>query len=223
MSVSITVDTRGLERAMATYARTRRKSDADVVNKAMRYVLPAAGRRVIAKTPGGSAIRRELTGRARRIGRGKADRDALADTMAASIVAGRIRKKQPNAVFPRRADADDIDKQRISDFYDRVRRFVNAKVRSANYLRAGFIPAYRKFGVGTGGVKGQTRFKGHSKGIKAVPSLRNVAEAYATNQREGAFKIAPRAFHEAIRDVRRLFLRWLKDDMERDARRSGFY
>jgi hypothetical protein len=223
MSVSFSIDQRGLQRAMTTYAVRRRKSDADVVNKAMRYVLPAAARRVKDKTPGGIRIRRELTGRAKRIGRGKSDRDALANTVAAAIVAGTLRKKNPNAVLPRRKDADAIDMGRINDFYERVRRLVNAKVRSANFLRAGFIPAFRQFMVPNRGVPGQQRFKGRSKGIKALPSLLGVAEAYATNQREGAFKIAPRAFHEAVRDTRRLFLKWIKDDMNAEAKRSGFY
>lgn len=223
MSVQFSMDTRGLERALGTYAVRRRKSDADVVNKAMRYLLPFAARRVAVKTPGGSAIRRELVGRPGRVSRGKGKaRDQLANTLAAAIIAGRMRKKG-QVTFPRRKDADQTDLQRIGDFYDRVRRFVNARIRSANFLRAGFIPAFRKFNVPNKSPKGQTRFKGRSKGIKAIPSLRGIAEAFATNQREGAFKIAPRAFHEAVRDVRRLFLRWLRDDMNADARRSGFF
>ena len=222
MSIQFSIDQRGLHRALTTYAVTRRKSDADVVNKAMRYVLPFAAKRVKDKTPGASAIRRELTGSARRIGRGRKDRDALANTVAAALIAARMRKKGP-VVMPSRKDADTIDKQRIGNFYDKVRTFVNARVRSANYLRTGFIPAFRQFSVPNRGAPGQTHFKGRSKGIKAIPSLTGVAEAYATNQREGAFKIAPRAFHEAVRDVQRLFLKWLRADVEATAKRSGFY
>lgn len=223
MSVSFTVDQRGLQRAMTSYAVTRRKSDADVVNKAMRYVLPFAAKRVKDKTPGGMRIRRELTHGAKRIGRGKKDRDALANTVAAAIIAGRLRKKNPGAVLPRRKDADAIDLGRINDFYLRVRTFVNAKIRSANFLRAGFIPAFRKFDVPNRGVQGQQHFKGRSRGIKAKPSLTGIAEAFATKQREGAFKIAPNAFQQAVRDTRRIFLKWLREDVRRDAIRSGFY
>lgn len=222
MSVRFDIDQRGLQRAMARYAATRNKSDADVVNRAMRYLLPFAARRVKVKTPGPNKIRRELSGRARRIGRGKADRDALANTLAASIVAARMRKKGA-VVFPRRQDADATDLRRIGDFYDKVRTFVNARVRSANFLRAGFIPAFRQFNVPNRAPAGQSRFKGRSRGIKAKPSLTGIAEAFATNQREGAFKIAPRAFHEAVRDVRRQFLRWLRADLRADATRSGFF
>lgn len=222
MSVRFDIDQRGLQRAMARYAATRNRSDADVVNRAMRYLLPFAARRVKDKTPGAGKIRRELTGRSRRIGRGKSDRDALANTLAASIVAARMRKKGP-VVFPRRQDADATDLRRIGDFYDRVRSFVNARVRSANFLRAGFIPAFRQFNVPGRAPSGQVHFKGRSKGIKATPSLTGVVEAFASNRREGAFKIAPRAFHEAVRDVRRQFLRWLRADLRNDATRSGFY
>jgi hypothetical protein len=59
--------------------------------------------------------------------------------------------------------------------------------------------------------------------LAAKPSLTGTVEAFATNQREGAFKIAPNAFRHAIRDVQRQFLRWLRADVEGTARRSGFY
>lgn len=225
MSVSITVDTRGLERAMATYARTRRKGDSEVVNKAMRYILPAAARRVKDKTPGEMHIKHDLMQGANSI-IGGPRRSIYSNTKAAAITAARLRKRgQLIHLSPRTGPqaSDKIKKSVNAQFFEKVRDLVNAKMRSAHYLRAGFIPAFRVFNVPFRGTGKQRRFKGVSKGIKAVPSLRGVAEAYATNQREGAFKIAPRAFHEAIRDVRRLFLRWLKDDMERDARRSGFY
>jgi hypothetical protein len=222
MSVQFSIDDRGLRRAMTAYAVTRRKSDADVVNKAMRYWLPFAARRVKDKTPGPAKIRRELTKTANKISRGRnKSRDQLVNTVAAALIAARMRKK--GAILPRRKDADAIDLKRINDFYTRVRLFVNARVRSANYLRAGFIPAFRQFNVPGRGVPGQNRFKGQSRGIKAKPSLTGQVEAFATNQREGAFKIAPNAFRHAIRDVQRQFLRWLRADVEGTARRSGFY
>ena len=207
---------------MADHAIRRRKSDADVVNKAMRYVVPFAAKRVKDKTPGAIKIRQQLANRPRRIGRGKADRDALANTLAASIIAARMRKKGA-VVMPRRQDADAIDLQRIGDFYDRVRQFVNARVRSANFLRAGFIPAFRQFNVPNRSVRGQSHFKGRSKGIKAKPSLTGKVEAFATNQREGAYKIAPNAFREALHDVKRLLLKWIDEDIKRDGKRSGFF
>ncbi len=224
MGIQVTFDDRGLRRAMAEYAIRRNKSDADVVNKAMRFILPAAGRRVRDKTKhvNASKIRSQLTTQSNRVGRGKRNQqDRLKNTLAAAIVAGRMRKKAPH-VFPSRNGADNIDKARIAEFYDRVNRFVNSRARSANYLRAGFIPAYRKFDI-PNRVPGQNKFKGHSTGVKAKPSLRHVAEAFATNQREGAFKMAPRAFVEAVRDTRRMFLKWLKAGIEQDAKKSGFH
>lgn len=220
--ITFDVDTKGLERALALYATKRQKSDADVVNKAMRYVLPAAARRVKVKTPGPSSIRKELIGRPGRVSRGKKKRDQLANTLASAIIAARLRKKGPQ-VFPTPKDADDTDLKRIGEFYDRVRTFVNARIRSANFLSAGFIPAFRQFNVPNKSPRGQIHFKGRSIGIKAKPALRGIAEAYARNSREAAYKIAPRAFIEAVRDVRKLFLKWVSDDMGRDAKRSGFY
>jgi hypothetical protein len=221
MSVQFSIDDRGLRRAMTTYAVMRNKSDADVVNKAMRYWLPFAAKRVKDKTPGAPKIRRELTKTANKISRGrKKKQEQLANTLAAALIASRLRKK--GQILPRRQDADRIDMQRINDFYERVRRFVAARVRSANYLRAGFIPAFRQFSVPNRGVPGQNRFKGQSRGIKAVPSLTKTVVAFATNQREGAFKIAPNAFRHSIRDVQRQFLRWLRADVEGTAKRSGF-
>ena len=51
MSVQFSIDQAGFHRAMATYAMRRNKTDADVVNKAMRYLLPFAAKRVKDKTP----------------------------------------------------------------------------------------------------------------------------------------------------------------------------
>lgn len=212
MSVQFSIDQRGLQRALTTYAVTRRKSDADVVNKAMRYVLPAAARRVKDKTRGVVKVRRELRARARNpiASKFKRGKGSWAGTLAAAIIAARLKKRGV------------LGKQ-TPDFWEMVDRFADAKMRSVNYLRAGFIPAFRHFHVPNLKAPGHTHFKGRSKGIKAVPSLTGVAEAFATNQREGAFKIAPRAFHEAVRDVQRLFLRWLRSDVEATAKRSGFY
>lgn len=225
MSVKFTMDTRGLQRAMATYGIRRRKSDADVVNKAMRYILPFAAKRVRDKTPGEVHIKRDLMTGARSV-IGGPKRSQYSNTRAAAIVASRLRKRGQliqliAAIGPR--PSEKISKRVNSEFFQKVRELVYAKQRSAHYLRAGFIPAFRAFNIPFRGAGKQRRFKGRSKGIKAVPSLRGVAEAFATNQREGAFKIAPRAFYEAVRDTRRQFLRWLRADMQADAKRSGFF
>ena len=54
MSVQVKIDTRALEKAMADYAKMKKKSDASVVNKAMRFWLPFAGSRVKDKTSTGA-------------------------------------------------------------------------------------------------------------------------------------------------------------------------
>lgn len=221
MSIQFTIDTRDFERAAAMYAERKGKSDADVVNKAMRYLLPFAASRVRRKTKGGGFIRRQLTNLPRRLSRGRNKaQNQLANTLAAAIIAARMKKK--GHVLPSRKGADSIDQRRISFFYDEVTRFVNSRVRSANFLRAGFIPAYRMFNVPGDGVPGAWRHKGHSKGIKAVPSLTKTVEAFASNRREGAYAIAPTAFSDALPEVTRQFLKWLEQDTIEQGRRSGF-
>ncbi len=215
MSVQFTIDDRGLKRAMTTYAVMRGKSDADVVNKAMRYWLPFAAKRVKQKTPGEGKILRDLRKPPRNpIGRRfKRGKDHFGGTLAAAIIAERLKqrgllskKHTPGAVF-----------------WQKVENLVGAKQNSAHFLRAGFIPAFRHFNVPDRGAPNKQKyFKGYSKGIKAVPSLTGTVEAFATNQREGAFKIAPNAFRHSIRDVQRQFLRWLRADVEGTAKRSGF-
>ncbi len=225
MSVSFDIDTRGLNRAITTYIVKRGKSDADAVNKAMRYILPFAAKRVKDKTPGELHIKRELMTGARSI-IGGPRRSQYSNTKAAAIVAVRLRRAgQLVALAPKIGPQANgkITKQVNSAFFEKVRALVYAKQRSAHYLRAGFIPAFRAFNIPFRGAGKQRRFKGMSVGLKARPSLTGIAEAFAANRREGAFKIAPRAFHEAVRDTRRLFLRWVSEDMGRDAKRSGFY
>lgn len=233
MSVRFDIDTRGLNRAITAYTVKRGKSDADVVNKAMRFILPKAASYIKAKTPGGLKIRAELTSHKQRetvkafkerTGGGTA-RDArrayLSNTLAASIIAARERKKG-RTFFPKSYGA--VEKGSfVHSFYDKVEKLIKAKARSANFLRAGFIPAFRAFNIPQRGPSNQQRFKGRSGGLKARPSLTGVAEAFATNKREGAFRVDPRAFTKAIRVAQRTFLRWVSEDMGRDAKRSGFY
>jgi hypothetical protein len=225
MSVSFTVDQRGLQRAMTTYAVTRRKSDADVVNKAMRYVLPFAAKKVRDKTPGEMHIKMQLMTGARSV-IGGPKRSQYSNTLAAAIIASRLRKRgQLIALSPKIGPQVNgkLKKSINREFFDKVRTFVDAKKRSAHYLRAGFIPAFRVFNVPFRGAGKQRHFKGMSRGLKARPSLAGVAEAFAANRREGAYKIAPNAFRQAVRETRHLFLKWLREDVRRDAIRSGFY
>ena len=225
MSVSFQIDTRVLQKAMADYAIRRRKSDAEVVNKAMRYVLPFAAKRVKDKTPGEAHIKRDLMTGARSV-IGGPKRSQYSNTRAAAITASRLRERgQLIAVSPKTGPrvSDKIAKRLNSQFFEIVRALVYAKQRSAHYLRAGFIPAFLVFNVPFRGVGKQHRFKGRSKGIKAKPSLTGKVEAFATNQREGAYKIAPNAFREALHDVKRLFLKWIDEDIKRDGKRSGFF
>jgi hypothetical protein len=221
--VQFSMDTRGLQRAMNTYATLKNKSDADVVNKAMRFWLPFAANKVKQKTPGAANIRQELQKTAKRVTRGKDKKEVLANTLAAAIVAGRMRKKGRFAYLPSSKDADKIDTGIINEFYEKVRTFIGARVRSANFLRAGFIPGFRQFNVPQRTPSGQIHFKGRSKGIKAKPKLSGVVEAYASNAREGAYKIAPNAFTSTARHVQRQFLIWIKQDINATAKRSGFY
>lgn len=225
MSVKFEIDTRGLNRALTTYTVTRRKSDADVVNKAMRYILPFAAKKVRDKTPGEMHIKMQLMTGARSV-IGGPKRSQYSNTLAAAIIASRLRKRGQLISLSPKIGPQVNGKLRKSinrEFFDKVRTFVDAKKRSAHYLRAGFIPAFRVFNVPFRGAGKQRHFKGMSRGLKARPSLTGVAEAFAANRREGAYKIAPNAFRQAVRETRHLFLKWLREDVRRDAIRSGFY
>lgn len=233
MSVRFDIDQRGLQRAIATYAISRGKSDADVVNKTMRYILPKASNYISAKTKGATKIRDELRSGKRsetvkafkeRTGGGDGRdtrRSNLSNTLASVIIASRERKKG-RSFFPKSYGG--VAKGSFVDlFYTKVQKLISARGRSAHFLRAGFIPAFRAFNLPNRGPGNQKRFKGKSRGLKAKPSLRGVAEAFATNAREGAFKLDPLAFHKAARVARRTFLTWISEDLGRQAKRSGFY
>jgi len=230
--IAMDVATRGLERALHMYIVHRGKSDAEVVNKAMRYILPKAAGYIIAKTPGAGAIRGELTSykvrekfKEFKERTGGTSRDAqahyLRNTLAAAIIASRERKKG-RTFFPKSYGG--VEKgSYMHRFYEKVKKLIGARTRSASYLRAGFIPAFRAFGLPNRGPANQKRFKGRSLGSKAVPSLTKPAIAYAVNAREGAYKLDPNAFVKAIRVAQRTFLQWISEDMGRDGKRSGFF
>lgn len=201
MNVQFTIDNREFQRAAAMYAERKGKSDADVVNKAMRYLLPFAASRVRKKTRGANKIAGEL--RANLGGSSQMSR-------AAAIIRARLKEKGL------------LGKKQKVPFKTQVEKLIEARMRSANFLRAGFIPMYRQFQVPGGTVPGIWRHKGFSRGIKAVPSLTRVSEAFVTNQREGAYKIAPNAFSDALPEVTRQFLKWLEQDTIEQGRRSGF-
>jgi hypothetical protein len=205
-----------LERAMAEYKKLKKKSDSSVVNKAMRFWLPFAANKVKQKSTTAAQVRMELTGQSKRISKvEKKKRNQLTNSVAFAIVKSRLRKKgrkhfSKNAGF-------------VSDFYETVESFVNARVRSIGFLAAGFIPAYKAFNVPTKGMpRNQKRFKGRSIGKKAVPVSNGKVTAFATVKREGAFIVAPKAFSSSIPEVRRQFIKWMEEDVKDVAKKTGF-
>lgn len=222
MSVQVEIDTRALEKAMAEYAKMKKKSDASVVNKAMRFWLPFASDKLKKKSTTAARIRTELTKQAKRISRGeKKKKTQLTNTLAAAIIAARLRK-QGRTNFPR-ASSGPKSAAFVGEFYAMTERFVNARVRSIGYLAAGFIPAYKAFNVPKKGMpKNQKRFKGRSIGTKAVPVTSGKVTAFASVKRLGAFLIAPNAFTSAIPEVRRQFINWMAQDVNEVAKKTGF-
>lgn len=222
MSVQIKIDTKNLERAMADYARMKKKTDAAVVNKGMRFWLPFAGSKVKAKTSTAAKVRTELTNQAKRISRGeKKKKTQLTNTVAAAIIAARLRKQGRNH-FPR-ASSGPKSAAFVGEFYAMTERFINARVRSIGYLAAGFIPSYKAFNVPMRGMpRNQKRFKGRSIGTKAVPVSSGKVTAFASVKRLGAFLIAPNAFSSSIPEVRRQFLEWMAKDVNEVAKKTGF-
>jgi hypothetical protein len=208
---------------MADYKRMKKKTDASVVNKAMRFWLPFASDKVKRRSTTPAQVRIELTGQAKRISRGgKKKRHQLTNTVAAEIIASRIRKKQGIKYFPK-ASSGPNSAAFVSDFYDAVQQFVNARVRSIGYLAAGFIPSYKAFKVPIRGLpRNHKRFKGHSIGTKAVPVSSGKVTAFASVKRLGAFLIAPNAFSSSIPEVRRQFIKWMQEDVKDVAKKTGF-
>jgi hypothetical protein len=222
MSVQIKIDTKNLEKAMADYARMKKKTDAAVVNKGMRFWLPFAGSKVKDKTSTAAKVRTELTNQAKRISRGeKKKKTQLTNTVAAAIIAARLRKQGRNH-FPR-ASSGPKSAAFVGEFYAMTERFVNARVRSIGYLAAGFIPSYKAFNVPMRGMpRNHKRFKGRSIGTKAVPVSSGKVTAFASVKRLGAFLVAPNAFSSSIPEVRRQFINWMAQDVNEVAKKTGF-
>jgi len=222
MSVQIKIDTKNLEKAMADYARMKKKTDAAVVNKGMRFWLPFAGSKVKDKTSTAAKVRTELTNQAKRISRGeKKKKTQLTNTVAAAIIAARLRKQGRNH-FPR-ASSGPKSAAFVGEFYAMTERFVNARVRSIGYLAAGFIPSYKAFNVPMRGMpRNHKRFKGRSIGTKAVPVSSGKVTAFASVKRLGAFLVAPNAFSSSIPEVRRQFIEWMAKDVNEVAKKTGF-
>lgn len=206
MSVSLTVETKEFQRVLSKYAMTKGKTDADVVNKAMRYWTPFAAKRIINKTPGSRKILQELLAPARSRYRTKKVKSKFNNTAAAAIYIWRL-KKQGMPI--------------TNDINDRIERFVGARANSAQFLRAGFIPAYREFGVPNRKAGTQRYFKSRSLGRKAIPSAFHKVTAFVTNAREGAHVISPTAFQESISEVENLFIKFMLADLQRVGRQFG--
>lgn len=214
MNTSFEVDVRNFQRAAAKFAVLKNKSDADVVNKAMKYWLPFAAARVKKETKGPPKIVSDLRAVPRNpIGRKfKRGKDHWGGTLGAALVAARLKKRGA------------LNKASTPGgrFWELVENLKDAKIRSLNFLRAGFIPAYRAFNI-PNKVGNHRRFKGRSVGFLAVPSLTGAIEAFARNAREGAYKLTPNAFRDALPEVARQFIKWMDQDTVQQGRKSGFY
>lgn len=214
MSVRLAVSTREFERTLKDYARIKKKSEPETVNKAMRYWLPFAANKVKRLTPGKSKIRADMRSPAKnrtskqvfKLSRKK--RNRWTGTAAAAIVANRLLDKG-------------IDPKKTADFVERVQKMVDSKLKTVSYLRSGFIPAFKQFSVPMKDDASK-KFKGKSIGIKAVPKPGDRIEAFARNAREGTAVIAPNAFRDSLPEVRKLFHKWMMEKINRDAAKVGF-
>jgi hypothetical protein len=207
MSVTLTVEDAALRRALSKFAQMKNKTDAEVVNKAMRYWLPFAATRIIKKTPGQKRVTRDLMARAKNPKKSN-NLGRYNNTVAAAIIFDRLKKSgRPVPV----------------NVVEKIDNFFNAKNNSVNFLRAGFIPAYKLFKVPPkGNPKNQTIFKNRSQGKLATESAFFKVEAFARNAREGATKLAPEAFREALPEVTAIFIKFMNQDLQRIAKSTGF-
>jgi hypothetical protein len=106
---------------------------------------------------------------------------------------------------------------------EKIDNFFHARNNSVNFLRAGFIPAYKLFKVPLKTTpSNQTIFKNRSQGKLATESPFFKVEAFARNAREGAVKIAPEAFREALPEVTAIFIKFMNQDLQRIANSTGF-
>lgn len=226
-SVALTFNDRELQRAMHDYAQLKIKSDATVVNKAMRFWVPFAGRKVKDKTPFPSRLRRKLMAKSSRkppktkgksifmtgVGPALAGHP-LAKTIAAQILAGRLANKHGSVAASGLSAAD---------FYSKVQALVNAKVGSVNYLRAGFIPIYKSLRIPPKfAPKNHAKFQGRSVGQLARENPFRQAESWVKNEREGTAVVAPNAFKDSVPEVTKMFRKWILQDLQALARRTGF-
>lgn len=207
MSVTMRIEDVALRRALSKYAEMKNKTDADVVNKAMRYWLPFAGSRIIKKTPGRRKVTSDLLAKSKNT-RGASNLGMYTNTVAAAIILHRLRIS---------------GKPVPPDIAEKINNFFHAKNNSVNFLRAGFIPAYSLFKVPPrGNPKNQKYFKGRSQGKLAKPSMFFKVEAFARNAREGAAKIAPEAFRESLPEVTAIFIKFMNEDLLKAAKKTGF-
>jgi hypothetical protein len=110
-----------------------------------------------------------------------------------------------------------------SNIVEKIDNFFHARNNSVNFLRAGFIPAYQLFKVPPkGNPKNQRIFKGRSQGKLATSSMFFKVQAFARNAREGAAKVSPEAFREALPEVTAIFIKFMNQDLERIAKKTGF-
>lgn len=211
MSVRLAVSTREFERTLKDYARIKKKSEPETVNKAMRYWVPFAANKVKRLTPGKRKVRADMRSPSRNRTselKFKRKKNQWSGTVAAAIVANRLLDKG-------------IDPRKTADFVERVQKLVDSKLRSVSYLRSGFIPAFKEFNVPMKGDASK-KFKGKSIGIKAVPKPGDRIEAFARNAREGTSVIAPNAFRDSLPEVRKQFHKWMIEKINRDAAKVGF-
>jgi hypothetical protein len=214
MSVRLAVSTREFEKTLKDYARIKKKSEPETVNKAMRYWVPFAANKVKKLTPGKSKIRADMRSPAKHrkskqvFKQSRKKRNKWTGTAAAAIVANRLLDKG-------------IDPKKTVNFIEMVQKMVDSKLRSVSYLRSGFIPAFKEFKVPMRGDVSK-KFKGRSMGVKAVPKPGDRIEAFTRNAREGTAVIAPNAFRDSLPEVRRQFNKWMMEKINRDAAKVGF-
>jgi len=207
MSATMTFDDAELRRALSQYGQMKNKTDADVVNKAMRYWLPFAAKRIRKKTKGQKKVTRDLMARAKNPKKSN-NLGQYNNTVAAAIIFDRLKKSgRPVPV----------------NILEKIDNFFHARNNSVNFLRAGFIPAYKLFKVPLKTTpSNQTIFKNRSQGKLATQSPFFKVEAFARNAREGAVKIAPEAFREALPEVTAIFIKFMNQDLQRIAKSTGF-
>ncbi len=208
--MGMTIDTRGVTRALDRWVTLTAKDAGKAVNLAMRLWTSFTYKNI--SEAGAAKIRAELL--AKRPGRKTRSRSIYTNTLASRIVASKVKKGKIPPF------------QNEVDFNKAVRKFVGNRVRSSGYHRSGMIPALKEFRVG--GKRGRGgRFKNPPAGrAKKAPLQRKLSrkdiKGFFENFARSFVRIQGGVVGRQLPAVEKQIKKFLLEDLLSNKRKSGF-